>query len=36
MKYNNKQNMVTILFEKRLALEINRPEALVYKPAAVV
>lgn len=30
---NFSENMVTILFEKRLALEINRPEALVYKPA---
>lgn len=27
---NFSENMVTILFEKRLALEVNRPEAFVY------
>lgn len=30
---NFSENMVTILFEKRLALEVNRPEAFVFKPA---
>lgn len=28
---NFSENMVTILFEKRLALEVNRPEAFVYE-----
>ncbi|MCJ8138599.1 phage major capsid protein [Falsirhodobacter halotolerans] len=31
---NFSENMVTILFEKRLALEVNRPEAFVHKTAA--
>ncbi len=31
---NFSENMVTILFEKRLALEITRPEVLIYKNAA--
>lgn len=31
---NFKENMATILFEKRLALEVTRPEAFVYHNAA--